>query len=102
MHGYAQSRTFPATALLYVAALLRSAAYRVRAAARPADAGNAETRTQALVLRDPRGTRYRELDGLAHLDMHVLKDIGAPHWLVARAAREPEREHLRWIELEHR
>ena len=42
------------------------------------------------------------LDPLAHLNLHVLKDIGAPHWLVAHAAGEPDRERLRWIGLEHR
>jgi uncharacterized protein YjiS (DUF1127 family) len=51
---------------------------------------------------DTQDNETRPLEGLAHLELHVLKDIGAPHWLVARAAGEPDREHLRWIALEHR
>jgi uncharacterized protein YjiS (DUF1127 family) len=40
-----------------------------------------------------------DFDGLAQLEAHLLKDIGAPHWLVAQAAGEPDRERLRWIGL---
>jgi len=151
MYGYAQPRTFSATALLYVAALMRRAAYRMRAAARRLDAWIAKRRTrtpgvqelQAMSYRElrdigltrfdaqhlawggevpgrpwqelgeaeaarPRGSRNAEtddtprLDALGHLNVHVLKDIGAPHWLVARAAAGCDREHLRWIGFEHR
>ena len=41
-------------------------------------------------------------DSIEHLNEHTLKDIGAPEWLVARAAERREAEHLRWIELEVR
>jgi hypothetical protein len=34
----------------------------------------------------------RDCDGLAHLDSHALKDIGAPHWLMARAAEQQRRD----------
>ena len=37
-------------------------------------------------------------DAIEHLDERTLKDIGAPHWLVARAAERREAQHLRWIE----
>ena len=43
----------------------------------------------------------REVDDLVRLNVHVLKDIGAPHWMVARAAERPNMESLRWIGLEH-
>jgi len=98
MDGYAQPRTFSAMALLYVAAGLRIAAYRVRAAARRLNT------TETALACESCGAApddVRELEGLAHLNVHALKDIGAPHWLVARAAGERDREHLRWIGLEH-
>jgi len=41
-------------------------------------------------------------ESIADLDEHTLKDIGAPHWLVAQAADERETRHLRWIEFEVR
>lgn len=47
-------------------------------------------------------TDARSFDALAHLNEHTLKDIGAPHWLVARAAEEREARHLRWIEFDVR
>jgi hypothetical protein len=44
----------------------------------------------------------RAFDSIAHLNEYALKDIGAPDWLVARAAERREAQHLRWIELEAR
>ncbi len=44
----------------------------------------------------------RAFESIANLDEHTLKDIGAPHWLVARAADERDARHLRWIEFEVR
>jgi len=44
----------------------------------------------------------RAFESIANLDEHTLKDIGAPHWLVARAADERDARHLRWIEFEAR
>ena len=44
----------------------------------------------------------RAFESIANLDEHTLKDIGAPHWLVARAADERNARHLRWIEFEVR
>ena len=41
-------------------------------------------------------------DSIADLSEHTLKDIGAPHWLVARAAARREAQHLRWIEFDAR
>ena len=38
-------------------------------------------------------------DSIEHLNEHTLKDIGAPHWLVARAAERREAQQLLWIEL---
>jgi hypothetical protein len=95
MHGYAQPRAFPTTALLRVAAALRGVASLLRAAARRVDTPIARARTPAAGRAETMNDR--ELHGRAHLDIHVLKDIGAPHWLVARAAGEPDRERLRWI-----
>ena len=37
-------------------------------------------------------------DSIADLNEHALKDIGAPHWLVAQAAERREAQRLRWIE----
>jgi hypothetical protein len=102
MHTYAQTRAFPATALFYAAAVLHTAACRLRAAATRLDARIAGAPAQPPAAVGPEAISRRELDGLAGLDVHVLKDIGAPHWLVARAAGEPDRERLRWIGLEHR
>lgn len=151
MYTYAQPRALPATALFFVATVLRAAAYRVRAAARRLDTWIATRQIDAPAVRDLQAMSDRELrdigltgfdvqhlawggdapgrpwqdtaetdtaiacescsaeaddarrlDRLAHLNVHVLKDIGAPHWLVARAAGDPDREHLRWIELERR
>jgi uncharacterized protein YjiS (DUF1127 family) len=48
------------------------------------------------------GDDTRSVEGVAHLDLHLLKDIGAPHWLVTRAAERHGAEHLRWLGLEHR
>jgi hypothetical protein len=44
----------------------------------------------------------RAFESIANLDEHTLKDIGAPHWLVARAADERDARHLRWIQFEVR
>jgi hypothetical protein len=44
----------------------------------------------------------RAFDAIEHLDERTLKDIGAPHWLVARAAERREAQRLRWIELDVR
>ena len=44
----------------------------------------------------------RIADSIAHLNAHVLKDIGAPHWLVARAASRRDEQSLRWTEIEMR
>ena len=41
-------------------------------------------------------------DAIEHLNESTLKDIGAPHWLVARAAERREAQQLRWIELDVR
>lgn len=41
-------------------------------------------------------------DSIAHLNVHVLKDIGAPHWLISRAASRRDAEPLRWSEIERR
>ena len=48
----------------------------------------------------PRGEHA--FDSIAHLNEYTLKDIGAPDWLVARAAERRDAQHLRWIELEVR
>ncbi len=48
------------------------------------------------------GVDERAFESIANLDEHMLKDIGAPHWLVARAADERDARHLRWIEFEVR
>ena len=108
MYSYAQPRSVSATALLYVAAALRSAAYRVRAVARRLetriarrDAAQTETALECESCSAKAGDT-RELDGLAHLNVHVLKDIGAPHWLVAQAAERREAQQLRWVELDVR
>src|SRR5262249_51232225 len=129
MYTYAQSRTFSAMALLHLAVAFRSAAYRLRAAARRLDEWIARRRAAVPAIRDLQAMSYHELrdigltgfdvqhlawggtapgrpwrnacesdttiaskpgsasftrdcDGLAHLDALVLKDIGAPHWLV--------------------
>ena len=97
MYDYAQPRTLSATALLYLAAALRNAASRVRFAATRLD-----QRTGACDSCSVGAEDTRELDGLAHLNVHVLKDIGAPNWLVANAAGERDREHLRWLGFENR
>ena len=44
----------------------------------------------------------RAYDSIAHLNEHTLKDIGAPHWLVAQAAERREAQQLRWVELDVR
>jgi hypothetical protein len=41
-------------------------------------------------------------DSVEHLNEHTLKDIGAPHWLVARAAERREAQRSRWVELDLR
>jgi len=41
-------------------------------------------------------------DSIAHLNERTLKDIGAPHWLVAQAAERREAQGLRWTELDVR
>ena len=155
MYSHAQPRAFSATALLYVAAALRTAAYRVRSAARRLDLWIARRRTRAPAVSELQAMSYRELrdigltgfdvqhlawggdapgrpwqeaetetetetaidceacgcdvevedthkfDDLAQLETHLLKDIGAPNWMVAHAAGRPDRERLRWIGLEH-
>src|SRR5215470_14352836 len=136
MYSHAQPRSFSSAALLYVAALLRAAAYQVRSAARQLDLRIARRRTKTPAVRELQAMSYRELrdigltgfdvqhlawgqeapgrpwqdaeteaataceacsvevehthefDGLAQLEMLVLKDIGAPHWVVARAAEK--------------
>ena len=40
----------------------------------------------------------RAFVSIANLDEHTLKDIGAPDWLIARAAERREAQQLRWIE----
>jgi hypothetical protein len=118
MHSYAQPRAFSATALFYVAALLRSAAYRVRGAARRLDAWTADARTATEAIacdacsgevdetREHDDIRERDetrgLARIAHLNVHVLKDIGAPQWLLTHAAERAANEHLRWIGFDHR
>ena len=52
--------------------------------------------------RDATSADEHAFDAIAELDEHALKDIGAPHWLVARAAERREAQHLRWIELDVR
>ena len=52
--------------------------------------------------RSPSQPRERAYDSIAHLNEYALKDIGAPDWLVARAAERREAQHLTWIELEAR
>jgi hypothetical protein len=42
------------------------------------------------------------IDSIAHLNVHVLKDIGAPHWVIARAASSRDEQSLRWTEIEMR
>ena len=44
----------------------------------------------------------RAFDSIADLNEYTLKDIGAPHWLVARAAARRDAQHLRWIEYDIR
>ncbi len=44
----------------------------------------------------------RNFQSIAHLDAHVLKDIGAPHWLVADADLRHETQHLQWFDKEMR
>ena len=44
----------------------------------------------------------RVYGSIAELNEYALKDIGAPDWLVARAAERRETQHLRWIELDVR
>jgi hypothetical protein len=44
----------------------------------------------------------RAFDAIEHLNERTLKDIGAPSWLVARAAERREAQQLRWIELDVR
>jgi hypothetical protein len=109
MYSHAQPRAFSATLLLFLAAGLRNAAHRVRAAAsrlderivrRPQHAGAEAAMVCEACSSD--GNDARELESLAHLNTHVLKDIGAPHWLVAHAAGESDREQLRWVGLDHR
>jgi hypothetical protein len=41
-------------------------------------------------------------DSIAHLNVHVLTDIGAPHWLIAQAASRRDAAPLRWSEIERR
>ena len=105
MYDYAQPRTLSATALLYLAAALRHAAIRVRFAANRLDETTRAGEVEAACACDSCSVGVedtRELDGLAHLNVHVLKDIGAPNWLVANAAGERDREHLRWLGFEDR
>jgi hypothetical protein len=52
--------------------------------------------------RDAPALDERAIASIAHLNEHTLKDIGAPHWLVARAAQEREARHLRWVEFDVR
>lgn len=105
MYDYAQPRALSATALLYLAAALRSMAQSARAAAvrldewTNADDSSTDCACESCSV-DAEETR--ELDGLSDLNAHLLKDIGAPHWLVAHAAGERDREHLRWIGFDHR
>jgi len=44
----------------------------------------------------------RVADSIAHLNVHVLKDIGAPHWLIAQAASRRDEQSLTWTEIEMR
>ncbi|HET7096466.1 MAG TPA: hypothetical protein VFJ68_03690, partial [Casimicrobiaceae bacterium] len=88
-----------------VAAALRTAASGVRLAATRLDEATGAGEIETACACDSCGSDaedMRELDGLAHLNAHVLKDIGAPHWLVAHAAAERDREHVRWLGFENR
>ena len=44
----------------------------------------------------------RAYESIADLNEHALKDIGAPHWLIARAAERRAAQHARWIEYDVR
>ena len=52
--------------------------------------------------REHSAVERRALDSIAHLNVHVLKDIGAPHWLIAQAASSRDEQSLRWTEIEMR
>jgi hypothetical protein len=53
-------------------------------------------------IRGALGVDEHAFESISGLDEHTLKDIGAPHWLVARATAERDARHLRWIEFELR
>lgn len=40
----------------------------------------------------------RKFQSIAHLNPHMLKDIGAPHWLVAEADLRRDTQRLQWID----
>ena len=42
------------------------------------------------------------LDGIADMDQRLLEDIGAPHWLIARAASRADPRYRLRFELEAR
>ena len=44
----------------------------------------------------------RAFNAIAHLNQHVLKDIGAPHGLIAQASARREAAHLRWTGFDFR
>ncbi len=46
-----------------------------------------------------RSDELRTFDSVADLNEHVLKDIGAPHWLISRAAARQDAERLPWIDM---
>ena len=110
MHSYAQPGTFSAAALLCLAAALHTAAHRLRSAAKRLDRQTLPGRPwQETPLEEsaPRSERAIDVemahaaDSIAHLDVHALKDIGAPGWLIARASERRDTEHLRWLGHDH-
>src|SRR5215467_12797441 len=92
MYTYAQPRTFSATALLYLAAALRGAAYRLRAAARRLDEWIARRRAALPAIRDLQGMSYRELRdiGLTAFDVQHLAWGGNAPGRPWQNARESE------------
>ena len=42
------------------------------------------------------------VDGIADMDQRLLEDIGAPHWLIARAASRADARYRLRFELEAR
>ncbi len=42
------------------------------------------------------------LDGIVDMDQRLLEDIGAPHWLIARAASRADKRYRLRFEVEAR